>query len=399
MVEAVAWTILVVIIIALVVGLVDLVFEVIIAALAAIFAGMAAGYLVLGAANWAHSKKIQDPANLASIGELRLTPKGLSFEFVDARVKDLALSGNMNWLAALSSAGIAVWAIYLGATANPSIYASLSPNWLSVIRIIVWVVPFALLVIFAKGAGLRNSRESHVRSRVETLAERLRLCLASASTLDSLEGQIASLAKSFNITWPNQYRRALETYIKSNAPQLLCDAQPAEELLNSLAALARIDYERLEDAQKRWNRVWSRYDKLASTLRYASRPALARELDGFAEGLPHLAALLPRRQWEQFAADVTDAENELESLEGNAKAPPVVDQNTPSQNCYQVLRVSPDMTFSEIKLVYLRLVKTYSPDGKQMSERAKKILERQFQEINDAWAEIERIHRRDAAGN
>jgi preprotein translocase subunit Sec63 len=124
-------------------------------------------------------------------------------------------------------------------------------------------------------------------------------------------------------------------------------------------------------------------------------------LDEFAEGLPHLAGLLPRRQWEQFAATMADAEKELGYLENNAKAPPVVDTKTPSQNCYDVLRVSRDMTFDEIKIVYSCLVKTYSTDDKQqkMSESAKKTVERQWQVINDAWAEIERIHPRNAAGS
>src|ERR1017187_6414119 len=123
MAEVIGWIILVVIIIALVIGLITLVFKILIAAVAAIVAGIAAGYLVLGVANWAHFRKIDDPANLASIGRLRLTPTGLRFEFEDARVREWARSSNLNWLAALSSGGIAAWALYPGTTATPSINA------------------------------------------------------------------------------------------------------------------------------------------------------------------------------------------------------------------------------------------------------------------------------------
>lgn len=165
--EAIGWIILIIIVIALVVGLVSLVVKVLFASVAAILAGVVAGYLVLFIADWVQVRKLSDPSTLARVASLRLTSAGLKVEFTDAQVQRWANANSLNWLASLSSGGIATWALYLCLADTLQIKGAMG-DLNPLVRFLSWLTPGLLMFVFGKGAGMNGYRKGRVRRVVES---------------------------------------------------------------------------------------------------------------------------------------------------------------------------------------------------------------------------------------
>lgn len=415
--DLVKWLVVAIVVIALIWGVIALAIVVVTFAfylayftlaisLTAILAGATNGFFVLTIADWISSRKFRNPASLASIASHEITPEGIRFRLLERKLYDSSDFHLMNVIAALTSAFVAAWALYLKEirTAGTGIALTVSSGIaLSVAHYVAWLVPVAFIVLFLKGGGMKGVRTGRIRARIEACGTMAKASVASAAALDSIENEIATLASNLSIKWPDQYRRALERYVDCNGSVLFVDARPANHLLTLLTSLAKMDRDCLSIAKGQWDRFWSRYNALAKHLRIAPRPSLARELDVFAANIPKLTSLLPVRRWDLFGAALSNAESELHALESNLNdanqsgsneetysGQRAASMTEDSEGPYKVLGVSREMPFDEIKSVYRNLAKVYH--DRASSGKSVKVLERRMQEINDAFAEIERIN-------
>jgi hypothetical protein len=390
--EAIVWIIVVVIVLLLIVGLISVVIKVLVVSIAAILAGTASGYLVLIVADWMQVRKLSNPAMLASVASLRLTSTGLHFELADAKVQKWVSSNNLNWLASLASGTVAAFALFLGVTETPEINSAMG-NLGPVVRFLSWLTPVVLMVVFAKGAGMNRSRKDRIRSRVDSLAAQLRSCLMSVGKLDEIEANVKAMTQNLKIDWPDEYRRALERYIDVNGATLVLNPAPADDLLKALIALSSIDRDRLQRATREWDAVWKRYIEVAEVLCYVDRPAIALALDDLARGLPALKVLLFRREWDEFSAQLQDAEDALGMLERNAserETDPAEPATTTGTDPYLALNVDRNSSYEQIHRAWLKLhvrLKDDLRDAKTSDDKQE--IERCFTEINVAWNQIQ----------
>lgn len=389
---AILWIILVLLAIYLIVILISFAFKVLIASLVAIIAGIAAGYTVLLVADWVQVRKLRNPATLASVASLELTPAGLSFQLADEKVQRWTSSNSWNWEAALFSCGMAAWALYLSLNGTSSVFGNSAP----VGRFFAWLTPLVLMVMFAKGAGMNRSRTSRMKARADSIAAGLRACLKSVHELDGNEGSIRAIASSLGIDWPEEYRRALERYVENNGTALVLDPSSADDFLKSLIVLARMDLDRLTNASRQWDAVWTRYEKLADVLCYVDRPTIAFKLDELGRGLPALKVLLARREWDTFSTQLRIAESVMAILEKNAEdrefdpaqAPPPPSASMTLDEAYEILGVDAKTPDDEVKKAWKRLSKRDHEGLQSPYDTVKKASEAHLKKVNQASPKI-----------
>lgn len=228
-------------------------------------------------------------------------------------------------------------------------------------------------------------RGSYLINRINTQLERIHeLC--------TLESSIQSLAYQLKVSFPVDFKTAIQEFVSTHKNELLTDTNGLNNLIAEQIKHAEEDRMCLEKANNHYRAAMRLYMIVAIEVNWTGSIPLIKEMEYDYEGLTseNLKSLLSERKWVDFHDIVQEIMRDLQQLRELAikyqeEGTNDYKKETDEAKAYRVMEISPAASNEEIKKVYRDLALNYHPDNAEQTTRGiKKLAEDRFKEIN--WA-------------
>lgn len=265
--------------------------------------------------------------------------------------------------------------------------------------IIGYIISGIVIIITIIKAKPAETLKDAIWDRGSYLVNQINTQLERIHELSSLETSIQSLAYQLKISFPADFKTAIQEFVCTHKNELLSDTTDLNNLIAAQIKHAEEDRMYLEQANNHYRAAMKLYMVVAVEVNWTGSIPLIKEMEYDYEGLTseNMKSLLSERKWDDFHDIVQEIMKDLQQLRELARkyqeeGTPDYKKETDEEKAYRLMEISPAASDEEIKKAYRDLALNYHPDNaEQTTLGIKKLAEDHFKEINWAYDFLKQI--------
>lgn len=339
-------------------------------------AGAISGTATYGLARVKIASDLRSPKKLSKLVTLRFDGNSLAGEPNQEAMKSYAFMFN---LASIATCFLVTAIIFNVVISRGSL--ATQDDWMRNLGLLLTAgMTIGMSVVLATQLNLASAVETETTGALR----RANISLRSSEELQEIVRENALIAEELEIAFPQAYFDEVRGFVESHKVDVLADPSSLDAVIAAALKEAKQDGVHLTSAVERFNQAMALHRRTSQAVFATGSASMLSAVDLIYSQLHEAKeACLPQHEWDTFDEAIAVYSGELHQLEQQAIS--VVSGKDPAEHgtdAYVTLGVTPDMSDTEIKIVYRDLCHIYHPDKGKVRDSNK------FLRIQEAYAAI-----------
>lgn len=348
------------------------------------------GFIVSSVSRSFRLKKYASIASLAKVVDVEFTADRIQIEpnstLLDTYVKSIGRN-NSGVVGFLVSAAVVYLVLFVSSINSSSEFikgTKVSDTWI----VILSMLPFYLLSLpaFSWLRG-RGDISANVRERADSLSRNAEGVSVGWAALQKDVDKSAILWKTLEVSVQDNTAARLEAFVNINKIKVVTDPTILKSFLAEEHLRIRNEISQLEHVAAADQHSSERFREARLAVNEAGSLSMFDLLDQLRAAHQHAKGYLIKRDWSRFLRTSDEIDTQLKNLISAANQSCWQDDGsseptTSTDDPYQVLGVSTEMSLSQIEQVVRRLQNIYHPDRNFVKH------DQRFKQIQAAWEAI-----------